>query len=201
LSQGNLSVGFAGADYGFIYDLGETSLTEVSDDSGGVNFLINYKPPTNEPEIRVEQRKAHEYKSDGILYKRRVPNIVGHTYILRSIVFDRSDILVAFKVHRKDTDGSLIILWKLLKNFETPKIEKSKIVVNAAETTVETIDSEIANVVQNALIQEKLFNVSVEATDKTVTLRGTVPKGKMAEAVRITQETAKRRVRNEITEQ
>ena len=122
LSQDNLSVGFAGANYGFIYDLGETSLADVSNDSVGVNFLINYKPPTNEPEIRVEQHKAHEYETDGILFKRRVPNIVGHTYILRSINFHRSDILVAFKVHRKDTDGSLIIFWKLIKNFEKPFI-------------------------------------------------------------------------------
>ncbi len=125
LSGDNLSVGFAGADYGFIYDLGETPLADVSNDSDGVNFLFNYKPPTKEPDVRVEQRKAHEYKVDGILYKDRVPNTVGHTYILRSIVFDRSDILVAFKVHRKDTDGSSIIFWKLIKNFEKPLIARN----------------------------------------------------------------------------
>jgi len=201
LSQDNLSVGFAGADYGFIYDLGETLLADVSNDSDGVNFLINYKPPTNEPDIRVEQRKAHEYEANGILYKRRVPNIVGHTYILRSIVFERYDILVAFKVHRKDTDGSLIIFWKLLENFETPKIERSKTVAIAAETPVETIDNKTANAVQNVLIEKGLSNVSVEATNKEIVLRGTVPKGKMAEAVMHAQETAKRKVRNELTEQ
>jgi hypothetical protein len=198
LSQGYLSVGFAGADYGFIYDLGETSLADVSDDSGGVTFLINYKPPTNEPVIRIEQRKDHEYESDGILYKRRLPGIVGHTYILRSILFDRYDVLVALKIHRKDTDGSLVIFWKLIKNFEMPKLERSKIVVNAGETTV---DSETANAVQKALIEKSLFNVSVEANNKEVILRGIIPKGKMADAVRIRQETAKRRVRNELAEQ
>jgi len=46
-----------------------------------------------------------------------------------------------------------------------------------------------------------LFNVSVEANNKEVILRGIIPKGKMADAVRITQETAKRRVRNELAEQ
>ncbi len=126
LSQDNLSVGFAGADYGFIYDLGETSLANVSNDSAGVSFLIDYRPPTNEPEIRIEQRKADEYEAGGILYKSRVPSIVGHTYILRSISFDRSDILVALKVHRKDTDGSLIIFWKTIKNFEKPLITRNQ---------------------------------------------------------------------------
>ena len=201
LSRSNLSVGFAGADYGFIYDLGEIPLASVSEETGGAAFLLNYKPPTNEPEVRVEQRKSREYEADGILYKNSVPNIVGHTYLLRSIVIDRSDILVAFKVHRKDADGSLIIFWKLIKNFETPKLERNIPVDNTDETTIEATDSEAAAKVQNALTEKGLFNVLVEATNKTVTLRGTVPKGKMAEAMRITQETAKRRVRNEITEQ
>ena len=124
LYQDKLSVGFAGADYGFIYDLGETSLAEVSNHSAGVSFLIEYRPPTIEPEIRIEQRKAHEYETDNFVFKRSVPSIVGHTYILRSISFDRSDILVALKVHRKDTDGSLIIFWKTIKNFEKPLIAR-----------------------------------------------------------------------------
>ena len=125
LEQNYLKVGFAGADYGFIYDLGEMPLADVSKEIIEVNFLATYKPPTNEPEIRVEQRKAREYDVNGIIYKSRVPNVIGHTYVLRSISFGDSDVLVAFKVQRKDTDGSLIIFWKLLENFEKPLIARS----------------------------------------------------------------------------
>jgi hypothetical protein len=199
-SQNFLSVGFAGADYGFIYDLGETLLADVSKENREVNFLSDYKPPTSEPEIRVEQRKAYDYEVNGISYKSRVPNIVGHTYILRSINFDQWDILVAFKVHRKDTDGSLIIFWKLLKNFEKPKIKRDKVVVNSSKITVDTKNNEMATQVKNALIENGLSNVFVEATATEVTLRGTVPKGKMAAAVRITFENAKRKVINELQE-
>ncbi len=205
LSQNFLSVGFAGANYGFIYDLGDVPLLSVSKETTEANFLANYKPPTNEPEIRNEQRKARGYEANGILYKDRVPNIAGHTYLLRSINFGSSDVLVAFKVHRKDTDGSLIIFWKNIANFDTPQIERNQEAVIDSPQTVEakakTMDYEILNSVQNALVQIGLFNVSVEATNKEVTLRGNVPKGKMAEAVRTAQEIGKRKVVNELTEQ
>jgi len=204
LSQNYLSVGFAGADYGFIYDLGEMPLAAVTRETNGANFLAAYNPPTNESEIRIEQRKAQSYEANGILYKNRVPGVVGHTYILRSINFDRSDVLVAFKIFRKDTDGSLIVFWKNIVNFEAPRFERNQAVIDSLQTSeskAETIDYETLNSVQNAFVQNGLFNVSVEATHKMITLRGTVPKGKMAEAMKIAQETAKRPVKNELTEQ
>lgn len=126
LEQNNLKVGFAGADYGFIADLGETSLTDITEETAEVNFLINYKPPTNEPDVRFEQRKTHNYEANGLTYKAYNPAVVGHSYVLRAISFDSADVLVAFKVHRKDTDGSLIIFWKLIKNFEKPTFERAK---------------------------------------------------------------------------
>ncbi len=126
LEQNKLKVGFAGADYGFITDLGETSLADITEETAEVNFLINYKPPTNEPEVRFEQSKANNYQTNGLTYKTYVPAVVAHSYILRAISFDRADILVAFKVYRKDTDGSLIIFWKSIKNFEKPTFERAK---------------------------------------------------------------------------
>jgi hypothetical protein len=122
LEQGYLSVGFAGADYGFMYDLGEIALDDVTKDSKEAFFLVSYKPPSLEPEVRKEQRKAWEYDANGVIYKSRWPSIVGHTYLLRSINFDDSDMLVAFTVNRKDTDGSLIIFWKTIENFEKTKL-------------------------------------------------------------------------------
>jgi hypothetical protein len=122
LEQGYLSVGFAGADYGFMYDLGEIALDDVTKDSKEAFFLVGYKPPSSEPEVRIEQRRALEYDANGVIYKSRWSSIVGHTYLVRSINFDDSDILVAFTINRKDTDGSLIIFWKTIENFEKPKL-------------------------------------------------------------------------------
>ncbi|MGI8788692.1 MAG: hypothetical protein ACR2HG_13135 [Pyrinomonadaceae bacterium] len=124
LEQNNLKVGFAGADYGFIADLGEIALADVSKETPELNFLANYKPPVKMSEVRAEQRKAWNYETNGFTYKSYLPSIVGHTYILRAISFDDADVLVAFKVYRKDTDGSLIIFWKLIENFDVPRIER-----------------------------------------------------------------------------
>ncbi len=202
LEGDSLSVGFAGADYGFIADLEEIPLREINKETKGVNFLINYQSPNNEPLARSEFTKSIKgFEIDGVNFKQSISAIVGHNYILRAITYNQADISVAFKVHRKDMDGSLIIFWKLLENFETPKLERNKTVVKTGETTVEAIDNQTATKVQNALTEKGLFNVSVEVTNKEVILRGTVPKGKMAEAVMHATETGKRKVRNELTEQ
>ena len=47
------------------------------------------------------------------------------TYLLRSISYSRADILVALQVVRKDSDGSMIIAWKLLKSFATPEVART----------------------------------------------------------------------------
>ena len=44
------------------------------------------------------------------------------TYLLRSINYGESDVLVALRVVRKDTDGSVIIVWKLLKKYSAPEL-------------------------------------------------------------------------------
>jgi hypothetical protein len=126
LEQNNLKVGFAGADYGFLADLGEMPLADINKETAGVNFLVNYKPPTNEPDVRLEQRKAWNYEVDGVFYKTHVPAVVAHSYVLRAISFDKADVLVAFKIYRKDADGSLIIFWKLIENFEKPILARAE---------------------------------------------------------------------------
>jgi len=204
LEQNNLKVGFAGANYGFIADLGEISLAEISKETIEVNFLVNYKPPTNEPEVRLEQRKAHEYNTDGITYKSNLPAVVGHAYVLRAISFSEADVLVAFKIHRKDTDGSLIIFWKLIENFAMPRLERNITITSPQqnyETEIRVLDYVLTQALQTAFEQKGFRDISAEATTIEVVLRGTVPKGKLAEAVRIAHETAKRKVKNQLTEQ
>ena len=66
--------------------------------------------------------------------------------------------------------------------------------------TVPTVDSVAATAVKDALQKAGLSGVTVSATTTEVTLRGTVPKGKLGEAVRIANETGKRKVNNELTE-
>ena len=69
-----------------------------------------------------------------------LPVDVNATYLLRSINYGKplfvpnppehtignsrkTDVLVLFRVVRKETDGSVTIAWKLLKKYSTPNIE------------------------------------------------------------------------------
>ena len=127
LEGNNLKVGFAGADYGFLSDLGEVTLSSVSRETQLVAFLVNYRPPSNLSEIRAEQSRAHRYETDAGIFSSYVKAVIGHTYVLRAISFDRADTLVALAIVRKDADGSLIIFWRTIQNFDKPKLVRDKV--------------------------------------------------------------------------
>jgi hypothetical protein len=123
LDHDQLSVGFAGLDYGMLLKVDDVSLQELSSNHPYASPLINYDPSTVESVIRKEQRKfATGTVIDGLSLKRSVPVEVNATYLLRSISYSSSDILVGLKVVRRDSDGSLIIAWKLLKKFASPQV-------------------------------------------------------------------------------
>ena len=126
LERGNLSVGFAGADYGMMANLGDIQLDDVRVEAPGVEMLASLSPPTLLPKARIEQRRSSEgIQVANILYKSYLPVVLDSTYILRSIDYERSDVLVAFRVVRKDTDGSLILAWKMLRKGDVPKLVRT----------------------------------------------------------------------------
>jgi hypothetical protein len=125
LEQEHLSSGFVGADFGFLASLGDIPLESVGLDHEGVQYLAAFVPPTLEPEARDQQRKSGSgFEIGRNRYKGRLPVMVGGTYILRSIGYERFDVLVAFRVVRQDSDGSLILLWKKLREFSTPYLTR-----------------------------------------------------------------------------
>ncbi|MGH9970940.1 MAG: hypothetical protein ACREBG_24540 [Pyrinomonadaceae bacterium] len=126
LEAGHLSVGFAGANYGILTKLVDVSLEEVSLQHPIVSFLAEYKAAAVEPDARIEQRRFSGGTTiDGVLYQRRLPVETQATYVLRSIDYATSDVLVAFRVVRKDTDGSVIIAWKLLQKYPVPELARN----------------------------------------------------------------------------
>ena len=127
LDQDNFQVGFAGFDYGMIVRVLQSSLESLSAESPAVKTVMDYQPPKIEQAIRREQRRfADGTVIDGINLKERVPVEVDATYIVRSISYDQSDVLVGIKVVRKDSDGSVVIAWKLLNTFSTPRAIRDK---------------------------------------------------------------------------
>jgi hypothetical protein len=128
LASDYLSVGFAGADYGLLLNLGDVSLDQVASDHVATRALMDYTPPIKEVDVRAEQRRLWKgIELSGFNFLSRVPAKVSNTYLLRSITIDDADIMTVFRVVRKDTDGSLILIYKVLKTFPKPKMERTQI--------------------------------------------------------------------------
>lgn len=127
LSQESLTTGFAGADYGMLVSLGDVPLESISLETQAAQVLSLHKPPTDEPLARIEYRRAAEGTTiEGVTYKRTLPLRLNSTYLVRSINYSDSDVLVAFRVVRVDTDGSAILLWKSLASFAIPQLTRNK---------------------------------------------------------------------------
>jgi len=123
LERNQFKVGFAGADYGMLTDIGDVEIENVAPDNKAVNALGSYRAAREEQVARVEYRKfAQGAEIDGTHVYSRVPMRSNATYVLRSINYLSSDVLVAFRVVRVDSDGSATIVWKIIKKFSTPKL-------------------------------------------------------------------------------
>ncbi|MEA2203472.1 MAG: hypothetical protein QOE77_248 [Blastocatellia bacterium] len=129
LQNDHLSVGFAGAAFGMITNLGAVSLDSITIEDQRVAYLSSYRPPKPEGQARAERRRFNSREGvivDGAVYRGRLPVQEGATYLLRSIDYERSDVLVAFHLVRKDADGSVVLTWKLLRRFSPPKLDRGK---------------------------------------------------------------------------
>lgn len=174
LERGQFGVGFAGANYGFITDLGVISLVDVTEELYAVKFLIGYKPPRLIDEIREEQRKSHRFESNGTTFSSRIAALSGHTYVLRAVSFRDADILVVFNVARINPDGSAEITWKPLRKFDRPVI-------------LDRTDAVLAEKIRNALSIPKFSLVKFEVVNNKVVLSGDVERENLPELIRIAQ--------------
>ena len=122
LQQGQFSVGFAGANFGFLTKLGKTTVEEITLNHPAAQFLATFSAPTVITDAREEQsRSGAGFDANGFTYKSRQPMKPKNTYLLRSVSYHNSDLLVAFRVVSQDTDGSVVIVWKILKRFPVPE--------------------------------------------------------------------------------
>lgn len=127
LEQGMFGVGFAGADFGFITQLGDIPLEQVTTEAESAAFLSTFAAPVAEPKAREQKRRSGVgFRSGELTYKSRSPALANSTYLLRSINYGSSDVLVAFRVVRADEDGSMVILWKTLHKFPKPQLERER---------------------------------------------------------------------------
>ena len=140
LSAGSLSVGSV-TGYGILTTLGDVPLENVVLTDPRAEFVASYEPASTVIQARAETLRFRETViSEGRSYQATLPAEVNSTYLVRSINYGkplfgpnssspppagarRTDVLVAFRVVRKDADESLTIAWKLLKKYPQPKLD------------------------------------------------------------------------------
>ncbi|MEP6903579.1 MAG: hypothetical protein ABJA66_17785, partial [Actinomycetota bacterium] len=131
--------------HGILVDIGDVSLEQVSLDTKGLKFLIDFIPTEDYKKGReIDREFLQGIKKEGFLYSRAVAAKENTTYILRSVAYrgksyravqgltydefdfdKRKDIIVAFRIIRTDEDGSITILWKELESKKSPTIKKT----------------------------------------------------------------------------
>jgi hypothetical protein len=120
---GGFSVGFAGADFGLFVSLGGVTLEDVTTETPGVGPLAEFDAPADTSKAREQYaRSMTGFEVDGLAYRREAALAVENTYVVRSVNYGESDVLAAFRVVRKDSDGSVVLLWKMLKEFPKPEL-------------------------------------------------------------------------------
>jgi hypothetical protein len=128
--------------HGIFVEIGNVPLENVNLQTAGLGFLTNFQPePDPEKWQEINRKLSEGVIGDGFLYRRGVRAAENTTYVLRSVAYNgivpraargmsynemdfdkRRDIIVAFRIVRKDPDGSVTILWKELLRKKSPKI-------------------------------------------------------------------------------
>jgi hypothetical protein len=127
LEQGKFRGGFMGADFAFITPLGNVPIQSIDSAHPAVQFFTAYTPPALELEAREQYQIGHKGLQVGeFTAYRSVEARVNTTYLLRAVHYSPEgvDALVLFRAIRQDADGSVTIIWKILKKFPTPELAR-----------------------------------------------------------------------------
>lgn len=132
--------------HGILVKLGDVSLEQVSLNTKSVKFLTDFAAANEyEKALELERQLIIGIENDGFSYGSGLNAHENATYFLRSIAYrgtfmravqsvayneldfdKRKDILVAFRVIRRDADGSITILWKELESKKSPKLKRQR---------------------------------------------------------------------------
>ena len=115
---------------GFITNLGDAALEDVTVDRKEARFLVDLIAPNRESALREYQRMSSSgFEKNAVFYSRWSPAENNTTYLARTIQYESADLLVAFRTVREEPDGSFVILWKILKKNPAPVFKKKRVLL------------------------------------------------------------------------
>mgnify|MGYP003393153582 FL=1 len=132
--------------HGMVANVGEVPIESISLRSPGLKFLTDFQPSTNSEGVNeIYNRLLIGVEQDGYRYSHEATAIENSTYIFRSVAYrgkvlrsvrgfayneldydKREDVIVAFRVAERLSDGSVTIVWKQFTDRESPKIKIPK---------------------------------------------------------------------------
>lgn len=122
-----LYTSFAGFDLGLITSVGDIPLETVTIENPAATSLLNYQPPTAEEDASAEYLRINSGIELGpYVFNRSAAAQVNTTYVLRTVNYDDCDVITAVRVVGQESDGSVTILWKILKELPKPTLIRSE---------------------------------------------------------------------------
>jgi len=191
--QGRLSTS---SDFGLIGDLGQAAIDQISLDQPLVSTLASYgKTSYNDYHNDSETARlgsARQLRLNDQAYVSGVKPAIGNSYIVRTKNGDYYDVLVAFQVLRQDVDGSIILLWKLLQQYDSPEGYHAR--NNKHET-----DANILERTKSWAKWDIFSRIRVHVEDGVCVLEGAVNGKNIAYAVQLANSYGARKVVNQMT--
>lgn len=128
---------------GIMVSLGDVELEKIASSAEGLEFLSNFAPHTQGFEAQKQYiEMMRGVKVGKYEYKKAHPSIENTTYALRVVAYrgnvfrsfrgyrfdvldgdKRIDLTLAFRIIRKDADGSVTLLWKEIARRDAPRLE------------------------------------------------------------------------------
>ena len=127
-------------------ELGDVPIGDVTIGSNGLRYLVELKPVRDSDEfLKFDKELSKGIDMNGFPYRKGYPVSEDSTFALRSIAYrgkfirsidgiqydelefdKRRDVIVAFRVVDKDAAGNYTIVWKRLRDVESPTLKVKK---------------------------------------------------------------------------
>lgn len=141
-----------------IASVGDVPIEKIGDANPAFRALSKYSPPETPESARTE------FEADGFKFTRQAIVKPRTTYLFRVVGFafdSRIDDIYAIRVLRRDSDESIVVVYKKLKSFAPPKLATDPIF-----TRDEIMQTGIRSVVAERLEKLGLSPVTLEFVDR-----------------------------------